>query len=240
MKSLRFLENIPRKEKLLYKYLERTMKVSDTELQQRIWNMLYTKDCLLWQPKLENIPPALVSAYDVARHASGGGPVFAVHRLDMETSGVLLFAKTEEASANLAAQFASRLTKKKYLAEVTGQVSPSLQRISHKIRADLTNRPWQVVDAVAGKESETLLHVLERRPANNSTVVQLNPVTGRTHQLRVHMAHEGHAAIGDSLYAPPDVYAQSKYLHLHAQSLQFQHPHTSEVITVTSDECLFV
>jgi len=240
MQSLRFLENIPRKEKLVHKYLQRTMKVTDETLQSRIWQLLQAKDSEMWHPKIENIPPDLVSAYDVARLASGGGSIFAVHRLDMETSGVLLFAKTARASAHLAKQFAERKTKKRYLAEVAGQVAPSLQRISHKLRADPTNRPWQVVDASNGKECETLLTVLEHRPRRDSTLVQLNPVTGRTHQLRVHMAHEGHAAIGDSLYAPAEVYAQSHYLHLHAQSLQFMHPHSEKVITVTSDECPFL
>lgn len=244
LQKVKVLENVPRKEKLLLQYMKRTMKVTDPDLQACIWSLLHAQDVSMWQPKLEDIPPPLVSAYDVARYAAGGGSVFAVHRLDMETSGVLLFAKTSEASAHLSAQFAGRETKKRYLAEVSGVVSPALQKISHKIRPDLTRRPWQMVDEEHGKECETHVAILEHRttpwaPRGNSTLVQLNPITGRTHQLRVHMAHEGHATIGDSLYASAEIYAQSEYLRLHAQSLQFRHPHSEESVTVVSDDCLF-
>jgi tRNA pseudouridine32 synthase/23S rRNA pseudouridine746 synthase len=74
----------------------------------------------------------------------------------------------------------------------------------------------------------------------HSTVVELEPLTGRTHQLRVHLAHAGHAILGDSLYAPPHVYAASPYLRLHAQRLQFSHPVTGQTVVCSSPDCVFL
>jgi len=138
-----------------------------------------------------------------------------IHRLDMDTSGVMVFAKTDQAQRELNWQFERRHVQKTYLAEVTGQIVES-GTVDLPLIRDWPNRPLQKVDD-KGKLSITHWRVLARK--TESCVVALTPETGRTHQLRVHMAAVGHAILGDVFYATPKVAAQSDRLMLHAQRL---------------------
>ena len=240
--GLHRVKSVPRKEARFHTYVERVLQVRDASLRDKLWQMLYKKDLEMHTIPFLDIPPALISAYDVAKEITRG-PVWVVHRLDMETSGVVVFAKTEESAANLCAQFATRRVEKKYLAEVTGKVRNSLTWISNCIRPDWENRPYQVIDDDGGKACETEVKILEVRREHgedaHTTLVQLSPKTGRTHQLRVHMAHVGHSILGDSLYASSEIYAASPNLRLHAHSLQFDHPISGSRVECVSDECSF-
>ena len=138
-----------------------------------------------------------------------------IHRLDMDTSGVMVFAKSDQAQRELNWQFERRSVRKTYLAEVSGQIADA-GTVDLPLMRDWPNRPLQKVDA-AGKPSVTHWRVLERR--ENSSIVELTPETGRSHQLRVHMAAQGHAIVGDVFYASADIAAQSDRLMLHAHRL---------------------
>ena len=139
-----------------------------------------------------------------------------IHRLDMDTSGVMVFAKTDVAQRWINRQFENRLVTKTYLAEVTGQIAET-GTVNLPLIADWPNRPLQKVDA-EGKPSVTHWRVLERR--EHSCILALMPETGRSHQLRVHMAEQGHAILGDRFYANEAVATQSDRLRLHAYELQ--------------------
>ena len=145
-----------------------------------------------------------------------------VHRLDQATSGLLLFARGASAQRELSADFAERRVAKVYVAVVAGRLEGE-GLIDVPIGADWPNRPRQQVDLAAGKPSQTLWRVLAHEGAH--TRVRLEPLTGRTHQLRVHLAHLGHAIIGDTLYAGPDIAAAAPRLLLHASELQVAEHH---------------
>ncbi len=147
-----------------------------------------------------------------------------VHRLDMHTSGLLLFARGIEMQRCLSRAFAERTVHKRYVAVVSGLLAEDSGVIDLPIAADWPNRPRQQVDFVNGKKSITQWRVLTR--AASSTRVELEPVTGRTHQLRVHLAAIGHPIVGDRLYAPEDVQRMAPRLLLHAAELAFTHPGT--------------
>lgn len=155
----------------------------------------------------------------------------AVHRLDMETSGLMVLARTREAHRQLSADFASRRVAKTYLARVAGRVEAMQGEIDLPIIADWPNRPRQKVDHVAGKPSLTRFERLSASP--DETRLKLVPVTGRTHQLRVHLAAIGHPILGDSLYAPPPVRQVAARLMLHAWSLAFIHPAKGTALAFT-------
>ena len=138
-----------------------------------------------------------------------------IHRLDMDTSGVMVFAKSDQAQRELNWQFERRSVRKTYLAEVSGQIADA-GTVDLPLMRDWPNRPLQKVDA-AGKPSVTHWRVLERR--ENSSIVELTPETGRSHQLRVHMAAQGHAIVGDVFYASADIAAQSDRLMLRENHL---------------------
>lgn len=139
-----------------------------------------------------------------------------VHRLDQATSGLLLFARGIEAQRELSTDFAERRIGKLYTAVVAGHLTGE-GLIDLPLAADWPNRPRQQVDPVHGKPSQTRWRVLSRE--GECTRVALEPLTGRSHQLRVHMATLGHAIVGDTLYATPDIAAASPRLLLHASEL---------------------
>jgi tRNA pseudouridine32 synthase/23S rRNA pseudouridine746 synthase len=147
-----------------------------------------------------------------------------VHRLDMATSGLLLMARGADMQRRLSAAFAGREVRKRYVAIVAGVVVPDEGEIDLPLAADWPNRPRQVVDRVSGKPSRTRWRVVERDVAANTTRVELEPATGRSHQLRVHLQAMGHPILGDELYAPPEVAALSARLLLHAAGLALTHP----------------
>ena len=158
-----------------------------------------------------------------------------VHRLDKATSGLMVIAKTPHALSVLSKHFRRKLVKKRYLALLHGRIGEASRVISAPIGRDPDRRPhWGVLEG--GKESETRLQVLDRR--EDTTLVELEPVTGRTNQLRIHCAFIGHSIVGDPLYGA--VYGQQPSDHrdevldppprlfLHAYKLGFHHPQSGE------------
>ncbi|PWI33624.1 bifunctional tRNA pseudouridine(32) synthase/23S rRNA pseudouridine(746) synthase RluA [Vibrio albus] len=145
-----------------------------------------------------------------------------VHRLDMATSGLMLFALHKDAERHLKKQFQYRLTHKIYYARVWGLVEQDEGMIDLPLICDWPNRPRQKVCYEHGKPSQTRFRVVCREA--NTTVVQLFPITGRSHQLRVHMMELGHPILGDEFYAHEDAREQSDRLQLHSAELSFYHP----------------
>ncbi|KAF7774394.1 tRNA pseudouridine32 synthase / 23S rRNA pseudouridine746 synthase [Pseudoalteromonas citrea] len=152
-----------------------------------------------------------------------------VHRLDMATSGVLCLAMSKEAHRFLSIQFQDRLTNKHYIARVDGHVPQLTGSIDLPLICDWPNRPKQMVCHDTGKPSLTHYQVLEHE--GSSTRVKLTPITGRSHQLRVHMLSLGHAILGDRLYAKGQALAAADRLQLHAEMLQISHPNTEQLMT---------
>jgi tRNA pseudouridine32 synthase/23S rRNA pseudouridine746 synthase len=160
-----------------------------------------------------------------------------VHRLDMATSGLMLMACGSGHQRTLNDAFAARAVHKAYTAVVNGLLTApnaDWQEISLGIRVDWPNRPLRVIDPLHGKPSVTRWRVLEHDAVARTTRVALEPVTGRSHQLRVHMLAIGHAILGDALYAPSQVAAKSPRLLLHANQLELTHPVTAERLTFSS------
>ena len=145
-----------------------------------------------------------------------------VHRLDMETSGVMVLARNSTAHRHLSKQFEASNISKTYSARVFGKMSEAQGCIDLPLIKDWPNRPLQKVDHEIGKPSKTLWQVMAHE--DEATRVVLTPLTGRTHQLRVHMASIGHPILGDTLYAKGDAHKAASRLQLHAQTLGFTHP----------------
>jgi tRNA pseudouridine32 synthase/23S rRNA pseudouridine746 synthase len=154
--------------------------------------------------------------------------ILLVHRLDLDTSGVMIFARTKTAQAFLGQQFEQRLTKKIYLARLWGEVADDTGRVDLPLVVDWPNRPRQHVNFESGKPSITDWRVLKR--GAGETRMWLMPLTGRSHQLRVHMAAIGHVILGDPLYASGPA-ADHPRLMLHADSLKIRHPQTEAAMT---------
>ena len=155
------------------------------------------------------------------------------HRLDMATSGILLFALSKAADRELKRQFREREPKKYYQALVWGHVEQDHGVVELPLICDWENRPRQKICFERGKRAVTFYDVLQRYP-NNTTRVKLMPITGRSHQLRLHMLALGHPILGDKFYAHPQAKALSPRLCLHAESLQIQHPITGETMEFTA------
>lgn len=155
-----------------------------------------------------------------------------VHRLDMATSGLVVFARGPGAQRRLSDSFARREVAKTYVAVVDGSVAEDAGEIDLPLRADWPNRPKQIVDREHGKASLTRYRVLAREPTGRTTRIELQPVTGRAHQLRVHLLALGHPILGDALYAPARVQAAASRLLLHAAALRFPHPASGEAVCV--------
>lgn len=155
-----------------------------------------------------------------------------VHRLDMSTSGLLAFTRGIEAQRVLSRAFETRAVDKRYVALVHGELPHESGEIDLPLAADWPNRPRQVVDRLRGRPSLTRWRVLAREPGR--TRVALEPVTGRSHQLRVHLLALGHPIVGDALYAPADVQAMAPRLLLHACRLALPHPRDGAPLVVES------
>jgi tRNA pseudouridine32 synthase/23S rRNA pseudouridine746 synthase len=154
-----------------------------------------------------------------------------VHRLDMATSGLVLMARGIAMQRRLSRAFEQREVAKEYEAVVAGVLAEAQGVIDVPILPDWPNRPLQKVDAT-GRPSTTRWRRLA--VTNDSTRLALEPVTGRTHQLRVHLQAIGHPIVGDMLYAPPVVQACAPRLLLHATRLQLTHPATGEPLLLES------
>ena len=154
-----------------------------------------------------------------------------VHRLDQDTSGLLIMARGIEAQRRISKAFETRQVDKRYMAVVVGKPDPNKNMIDGwsliegAILLDWPNRPLHIIHP-DGKPSQSRWRSLES--SDFASLIELEPVTGRTHQLRVHMQSIGHPMLGDSLYATPEALAMSPRLMLHAQELGFPHPFTEE------------
>ena len=146
-----------------------------------------------------------------------------VHRLDMATSGVIAVALTKAAERELKRQFREREPQKQYLARVWGHPAQEEGLVDLPLICDWPNRPKQKVCYETGKPAQTLYEVLEYG-ADNTARLLLKPITGRSHQLRVHMQALGHSILGDKFYATPEALAQADRLLLHAWTLTITHP----------------
>ena len=149
-----------------------------------------------------------------------------VHRLDLDTSGIMVIPLNRKTHAHISRQFQERAVEKSYHAIVFGVVPDDAGEIDLPIAADWENRPRQVISAERGKQALTRYSVLER--LDDRTRLLLQPVTGRSHQLRIHLAELGHPILGCDMYAHEQALAMSKRLLLHATTLAFTHPGTGQ------------
>ena len=154
-----------------------------------------------------------------------------VHRLDRDTSGVIVFALTPHAQRHLGLQFEKRQTKKTYIARVWGQLAPKTGTVDLPLIVDWPNRPKQKVDHETGKPAMTDWRVV--RSSGDETRVRLMPKTGRSHQLRVHMLSIGHPILGDPFYADGPARAFPRLM-LHSETLQIRHPDGGASLRITA------
>ena len=220
----------------------RSLVISDTTLR---CNLVYEDADILVIEKPSGMPsvPGLdgrVSLQEILEKSCGHA-IHAVHRLDMDTSGVIIYAKTAEAGVNLRKQFEEHTTRKCYKARLSPATGVhSSTHISLPLSADYDERPRQKVDFKQGKPALTEYEIVSEN-ANGTIDVRFYPVTGRTHQLRVHSAHAlglCRPIVGDLLYGGHSITstdALQDRLHLHALSITFRHPRTGEEFTFTSD-----
>ncbi len=176
----------------------------------------FVKDCALHRIRFE-YPDATV-----------------VHRLDLDTSGLMVFARNKFSVSNLAKQFRERLIRKSYVAVVSGLVRKDVAVIDKPIARDWNNRPRQIIDPFLGKQAVTRFEVTERDPEKHRSRLLLVPETGRSHQLRLHLASIGHPILGCDLYADEAALKLSDRLLLHASRLAFNHPHTGDSMVFDS------
>lgn len=153
-----------------------------------------------------------------------------VHRLDMATSGLIVFARGADMQRELSRLFRERLVSKRYIAIVSGVPDPASGEIDLPIIADWPNRPLHKVDHQIGKPSLTRYRLAELQATATTSRVELEPITGRSHQLRLHLAAIGHPIVGDVLYGGET----ATRLMLHACDLSFPHPLTRETLVLSS------
>lgn len=192
-------------------------------------HILYRDEWLLAvnkPPGLLSVPGKAVGAEDCleARVQRLDPRARLVHRLDGDTSGVMIFGRSHAAQAALGRQFEQRHTEKRYVARIAGRMSGA-GRISLPLIADWPRRPLQKVCTEVGKAAITDWHVLAQEP--QATRIALRPLTGRSHQLRVHLAALGHPILGDRFYDGPP----AARLMLHAQKLTIRHPANNAAIS---------
>ena len=156
-----------------------------------------------------------------------------VHRLDMDTSGLIVLGLSKFSHRHLSLQFQNKNVDKTYIADIFGAPLDHQGLINLPLICDWPNRPKQMVDHEKGKPSQTKWRILETN--ENSTRVELTPLTGRSHQLRVHMLSLGHPIIGDRFYADEDALKASDRLHLHSKTMTIMHPIKKEKITFDSE-----
>ncbi|MEH0758724.1 RNA pseudouridine synthase [Vibrio sp. 16] len=221
------------------------MRIDDNPL-EKSWaedkelEILYEDDVMVIVNKpsgLLSVPGKTItdSAYTrlQKRYPDAEGP-FVIHRLDMATSGILVFALTRRANKNLQKQFISRSVQKRYIAQIEGEVQVQNGTINLPMRGDPDDRPRQLVCYEHGKPAETYWELIET--SNGQSKLYMHPKTGRTHQLRVHCAHHlglNMPIVGDALYG-----TKSDRLHLHAQRLELHHPYNHEPMTFSA-KCEF-
>jgi 23S rRNA pseudouridine1911/1915/1917 synthase len=166
-------------------------------------------------------------------HKPGNVFLGVVHRLDKPVSGVLLFARTSKAAARLAEQFREGTVEKLYWAVVEGDVSRTAGTLEDWLRKDTTIGRVEVTEPQEPGSRQALLHYQRRASHGGLTWLEVRPQTGRTHQLRVQLAHHGHPIYGDSKYG--SVHTLDQGIALHARSLTFLHPIRYEPVTLTAE-----
>jgi tRNA pseudouridine32 synthase/23S rRNA pseudouridine746 synthase len=176
-------------------------------------------------PDLDNLIDLLKHDFSTAR---------IVHRLDMATSGLMVIGLDAESHRKLGRQFETRHVSKTYQAIVHGLIESDEGIIDLPLICDWPNRPRQKVDYEVGKSAQTRYQVLHRDHEKNHTKVALFPITGRSHQLRVHLAEIGHSILGCEFYAEESIRVAAPRLLLHACELSFSHPETNERMTYYS------
>ena len=201
-------------------------------------HILYSDDALLAVDKpagMLSVPGRGEDKRDcvAARLQSMFADALVVHRLDMATSGLLVMARGAAAQRRLGIAFAQREVAKRYVAVVAGR-PPASGEIDLPLITDWPNRPKQKVDREHGKPSLTRYRTLAYDAATDTARVELEPVTGRSHQLRVHLCALGHPIVGDALYAPPAVRCGATRLLLHACALRMLHPTTGQPLDFKS------
>lgn len=159
-----------------------------------------------------------------------------IHRLDMATSGILLIAKDVESLRAFSRLFEQRKIQKRYIAIVHGLPAEDSGEIDFPLICDWPNRPKQKVCYQQGKHAKTHYQVLAHSTEQNSSRVALTPITGRSHQLRVHLLEIGHPILGDEFYGTEATRNAANRLLLHAEKLQFDHPITGNTVTIESPE----
>ncbi|TQV72005.1 RNA pseudouridine synthase [Aliikangiella marina] len=157
-----------------------------------------------------------------------------VHRLDMGTSGIMMMALNRNSLSHLSKQFQQRTTQKTYIADIWGRPAQNSGTVELPLIVDWPKRPRQKVCFETGKSAITHWKLIDSDSNANHSRVQLTPITGRSHQLRVHMAELGYPIIGDKFYAKGDALLASSRLHLHAHKLSVLHPRTNEILTFES------
>ncbi|THF62039.1 RluA family pseudouridine synthase [Pseudothauera rhizosphaerae] len=193
--------------------------------------LLYTDDALIVADKpagLRSVPAGGEDRQDcLARRVQAEYPdALIVHRLDAATSGLVLLARGVEMLRRMSLAFEQRVIGKRYMALVHGHVAQDEGEIALPLAADPDDRPRQIVDAVHGRPALTRYRVVERLGEGEAAVtrLELKPLTGRSHQLRVHLLSIGHPIVGDPLYAPPESAAAHPRMYLHAAGIAFIHP----------------
>ncbi|WP_240790249.1 RluA family pseudouridine synthase [Rhodobacter sp. SY28-1] len=176
--------------------------------------------------KLENRQDCLIARLQAKRWDA-----LTVHRLDCDTSGVIIFARTKQAQGFLGQEFELRRAQKTYVARLQGDLAGDSGTVDLPLGSDWDYRPRQKVDHDHGRPAVTDWQVISRSPGE--TRVRLTPHTGRSHQLRVHMLSLGHPILGDQIYAP-ETLTHHKRLMLHAESLSLHHPVTKDRMTFTA------
>ncbi len=203
------------------------------------FDLLYQDDALLVLNKpsgLLSVPGRGEEKQDClsARVQAQFSDAMVVHRLDMATSGLLIMARGLTAQRSLNAAFENRQIEKRYVACVAGvlPIGAHWQTIDLPILVDWPNRPLRTIDP-EGQPSVTRWRCIAKEilAGNETSRLELEPLTGRSHQLRVHLQALGHPIAGDSLYAPPEVQALATRLLLHASSLSFPHPLSGETLS---------
>jgi len=204
----------------------------------KLTHIPFSKDWVLYEDKhilVVNKPSGLLSVpgKDVpaernllAQVATHYPDAMIVHRLDMDTSGIMVLARNKASHRSLSIQFQDRLTHKRYHAVCAGKPSQTEGIINLPMRCDWENRPLQMVDCKQGKHASTQWQINQQK--QTCFLVCLTPITGRSHQLRLHMKMLGHPILGDNLYADPISLKQANRLLLHASHLRFTHPTTQK------------
>lgn len=157
-----------------------------------------------------------------------------VHRLDEPTSGLMMLALGKAMSSGLSRAFRERLVNKRYEAIVNGLMNDDEGSVDFPLMADWPNRPRQKIDFEHGRASLTHFRVLERNIQDNWTRVDLEPYTGRSHQLRMHLMALGHPILGDPLYADPETLNRAPRMLLHAKHLDLEHPLSGQKLSFDS------